>query len=373
MFSDLRPTEAIKTEMASSDTDALEAQKNELLRVRGVQVYATDGVHNGKVLLNKGDSLKNHLQTETDKGKVQFNRDLGNELATMSEISAIKKAYKDKQINAGEKDMLLSNIYRNKPGHIHKFLSYSANLGSDARKRGLDIMKGEEADHIIRQVPETVRLVQRQAMGISSYLGVMRNIPGLVSVGDALGVNRALTTPTAMMSQGIGTGILAGMFLAWYLQGPMFVALLIVAAGAGLFAKYMKAGDHTSLAIAAGIVVTVFPRLPSATSDDAHVLNELAALMTHTSGEIRTARIANAHAEAAAMHAKSVADAARAGAFASAAAGIAAGVATGGNPMAMSAAATAGGSLVSNMVAGEGALASTRLLAQTRTYFGEYV
>jgi hypothetical protein len=206
-------------------------------------------------------------------------------------------------------------------------------------------------------------------MGISSYLGAMRNIPGLVSVGDALGVNKT----SSQLSQGIGVGILAAVFLGWYLQGPMFVALLVVAAGAGLFANYMNAGAHASMVIAGTIIATVFPLLPSATSDNTDVIRTLAELMTQTSGEIREFRVNNARAVAAAMQARNASDAATAGAIGGAVAGIAAGVYTGGNPVAVTAAANAGSGILAAAYKGAGDRAVYAKLDEIRSYFGEYV
>jgi hypothetical protein len=307
------------------------------------------------------------------------NEDVGSQLEVVSHIAAIRNAYKNEEISEDRSKKLLHTFLdpekNKKNAEQAKTFFHKAFSKNEFDKYSVEIdniVKGE-FDEELKKASEAVKHAQTQAMGLSSYLSAIRNIPGLVSMGDALGVNGDHPAPSFQASQLIGTGLLTGIILAVYALGPMVLPVLLIAAGAGLLANYLTQSAHQAIVVAAGVLVVILPMMVNVTSDQYTQVQALTNLMLQTSGEIRTARIANAHAEAAAMHAKSVADAARAGAFASAAAGIAAGVATGGNPMAMSAAATAGGSLVSNMVAGEGALASTRLLAQTRTYFGEYV
>ena len=261
-------------------------------------------------------------------------------------------------------------------GYLKSFVFTPETLGNatpDDTKLMAYIDNAYDADRMSETVPEAVKMMRAQAVGLSSHFGAMRGNAGLSSVGDALGINAHATTE----SKYFGAAILSGIFLAWYLVGPMLASAFIVSIGAFAFLYKHDDGKMFGLNGSLGIAIAIFAGLlqliPEATSDQVQTMQALMQLAMQTSGDVRQYRMDAANAQYQAMQAKAAADSARTGAFASAAAGLFAGVASGGNVAAATAAANAGGNLASAFVRGQRELAAQRELNMSATFFGDYV
>jgi hypothetical protein len=380
------------------------AVSNDIL-AQGGALPKTNGVTGSLDMKQKGVNYAvatGHSTTfRSDTSSLEKNNDFPQQLEAMHAWHAIRSS----SLKDDEKTILKNKLIATSRHHLYGFLANTSNkvrvdaASADSNVQGFwrfvnraaapetlkksapqddqkflaYIDSAYDEDNLSGHLPEAVKLMRTQAIGLSSWFGAMQSTPGLSFVGDALGINQGASTE----SKAVGTAILGGIFLAWYLVGPLLASAFVVSIGAFAFAYKFDDGKtfglHGSAVLGATVFVGLFQLIPEVTSDQAHNINALVQLAMQASGDVHQFRTQAANAQYQAMQAKSAADAARAGAFASAAAGIAAGVASGGNPMAMTAAATAGGNLVTNIVAGEGARAAGRVLAQSRTYFGEYV
>ena len=317
------------------------------------------------------------LTTTSSKDTFEANTRFPQQLECMNEWLAIRnskllddqtKSLKLRLLNERQADILnfisvTSDTVRNEP----QTAQVAATAGGTELVDYID--KLFEADKLQVEIPKAMRLVRTQTVGIGKNLGAMANIPGLSFIGDALGVNAFASEQNKTK----GAAILAGIFLAWYLMGPVFASLLIVVATAGFFAHSQGMSATQSFSISVAIFVGLFHLVPDVTSDQAATINSLLQLSAQTSADIREFRMQNAHEQYSQASARAAADSARHGALASAAAGAAAAYFTGGNPVAMSAAASAGSNLVSGLSKHKELEAQQRLYDQTRSFFGEYV
>lgn len=317
------------------------------------------------------------LTATSSKDTFEANTRFPQQLECMNEWLAITKA----ELNTEQKKKLKSDLLNERQDDILTFISITSDTArkeqqvaqTAATAGGTKLVeyidKLFEADKLQDEIPNAMRLVRTQAVGFGKNLGAMANIPGLSFIGDALGINAFASE----QNKNKGSAILGGIFLAWYLMGPVFASLLIVVAAAGFFAHSQGMSATQAFGISCTIFVGLFHLVPDVTSDQAATINALLQLSAQTSADIRQFRVQNAHEQYAQASARAAADAARQSALASVAAGAAAGIFTGGNTAAMSAAASAGSNLVSGLSRHREIEAQQRLYDQTRNLFGEFV
>jgi hypothetical protein len=319
------------------------------------------------------------LTATSSKDTFEANTRFPQQLECMNEWLAIRNA----ELNPEQKNKLKFDLLNERQDDILTFISVTsdtvrkeqqvaqkaATAGGPTLVEYIDKLFDADKDNLHAEIPKAMRLVRTQAVGFGKNLGAMANVPGLSFIGDALGINAFASE----QNKNKGAAILAGIFLAWYLMGPVFASLLIVVAAAGFFASSQGMSATQAFGISCTIFVGLFHLVPDVTSDQAATINALLQISAQTSADIRQFRVQNAHEQYAQASARAAADAARHGAFASVAAGAAAGIFTGGNTAAMSAAASAGSNLVSGLSRHREIEAQQRLYDQTRNFFGEFV
>ena len=396
-FMSLTDADRIRLAAEREQTAAFKSSDNRIVELGAA--YAKDNEGKKRLVLNAEDKAINFVRESTH--STDFNPDTDNnqslesnarfaqQLEAHIEWSAITDALKKKQITESEADSLKTRLLESSKQDLVDFMALTsektmakatrivgwtgmselitANAEGKLLKYIDDVHAGEYKGAVLQDAAKHVRM---HAVGLSSYFSAMRNMPGLSIIGDALGVNAHATE----QSKNAGVALIAGVFLAWYLMGPMLASVLIIAIGAGFVAHGSGAmGMTNAVMLAIGIFAGLWPLVPDVTSDQAATINALLQISAQTSADIRQFRVQNAHEQYAQASARAAADAARHGAFASVAAGIAAGVATQGNPSAMSAAASAGSNLVSGLSRHREIEAQQRLYDQTRNFFGEFV